>query len=56
VAELVRQGVDHVIRTAAGLSDEDLREKALAASGRFHSGVGDVSRRHDDYLAEDFDE
>lgn len=54
VAELVRQGVEHVIKTADGPSAEELRAKALAASGTFHSGLRDVSRQHDDYLAEDF--
>lgn len=56
VAELVREGVEHVIRSAGGPSVAELRAKAIAASGRFHSGLGDVSREHDDYLAEDFSE
>jgi hypothetical protein len=48
IAELVRQGVDHVLR-------EDERADRLArlrsVAGAF-SGPPDLGRRHDDYLAE----
>jgi len=53
MAELIRRGVDQVL--ASGLSVEVGRKKrkAIAATGRFHSGRKDVSVRHDHYLAED---
>jgi hypothetical protein len=48
IAELVRQGVDHVLRA-------DKRAERLAhlraMAGAF-SGPPDLGRRHDDYLAE----
>jgi hypothetical protein len=51
VAELMRTGVDHVLRE----SDRDVRTKRLlSAVGKFNSGLKDVSRNHDKYLAEDF--
>jgi hypothetical protein len=31
-----------------------LRERAMAAAGRFASGYQDVAERHDDYLTEAF--
>ncbi|MFV2067912.1 MAG: CopG family transcriptional regulator [Pirellulales bacterium] len=51
MAELVRQGVDLVIRQGNVLSDEQLRARALAAAGRFRSGSTDVAQRHDHYLS-----
>lgn len=54
VAELIREGVDYVLEAEAGPTREKLRARAVAASGKYRSGVSDVSRRHDDYLAEDF--
>ena len=51
VSELVRTGVDHVLRQ----SERDVRMKRLlGAVGKFNSGLGDVSGNHDKYLAEDF--
>lgn len=51
VAELVREGVDEVLRQApaAGRSP---RERAAAVSGRFRSGRHDLAGRHDAHLAE----
>jgi hypothetical protein len=40
-------GVDEVARR---------RERAIAAIGGFRSGLHDVSERHDDYLAEAFED
>jgi Arc/MetJ-type ribon-helix-helix transcriptional regulator len=57
VSELVRQGVDLLLRSAGHLiSKEERKRRAIAASGRFHSGVGDLSIRHDDYFADAADE
>jgi hypothetical protein len=47
MAELVRRGVDMVIRST-GLAYEERKRRALSVSGRFHSGVRDLLRRHDD--------
>jgi hypothetical protein len=51
LAELIRQGVEIVLRSGA-VSEEEKRERAVAAAGRFRSGEHDVSSRHDEYLAE----
>jgi len=51
VRRLVRQGL------RAGLRDEPQPRSAklLELAGIGRSGLGDLGRRHDDYLAEDFD-
>lgn len=54
VAELIRQSVDTLIRSLGEIGDEERRRRAIAAAGRFHSGVSDISTKHDDYLAEAF--
>jgi hypothetical protein len=54
VAELIREGVDELLRAEGRLPREDLRQRALALSGRFHSGLPDLSTGHDQYLEESF--
>jgi hypothetical protein len=51
VAELVREGVDEVLRQGAAAGGSP-RERAAAVSGRFRSGLTDLARRHDTHLAE----
>jgi hypothetical protein len=50
VAGLVRKAVDAWIRNEERNSQV---ERALAAIGGFHSGLGDLAERHDAYLDED---
>ena len=52
MAELIRQSIDQMLEKSGELSARELRLKAAAAAGRFKSGQGDVSVRHDNYLAE----
>jgi hypothetical protein len=52
VAELIRQGVEALIRTVGTVSPEERRERAIAITGRFRSGLTDLSTKHDDYLKE----
>ncbi len=54
VAELIRQSVGVLIRSAGEIDMEQRRRRAIAAAGRFHSGVSDISVKHDEYLAEAF--
>lgn len=53
MADLVRDGVDLVLGTGA-VGREERKRRALAASGKFHSGLEDIARHHDRYLAEAF--
>lgn len=54
MAELVRQAVDELIRERGEIGREERKRRALAAMGRFSSGLGDVAREHDRHLAEVF--
>ncbi|NLG69516.1 MAG: ribbon-helix-helix protein, CopG family [Firmicutes bacterium] len=53
VSELVRQGVDAVLRGPQAEQERLRRERARAAAGRFRSGLGDLAEAHDRYLLED---
>ena len=50
MAATVRSAVDDLIAKHAR---DALWERALAVSGRFHSGLGDLAENHDFYLGED---
>ena len=52
MAEVIRDAIDGVIRSEARTVLEDRRKRALDIVGKFRSGKGDVSKRHDAYLAE----
>jgi hypothetical protein len=53
MAHLIREAIDRTYGTAlAPPTRAELWERALSAIGCGHSGLGDVSERHDDYLDE----
>jgi hypothetical protein len=54
VAELIRQGVEHVIAMPQEISLEERRKRAMALAGKFsdEDGATDVSINHDKYLAD----
>lgn len=54
LAALIRAGVDEVLESAGEVTAEERRLRAMEASGRFQSGEGDLSARHDDHLADTF--
>lgn len=56
VADLVREGVDLLLRSGGGAALEQRRARALGAVGQFASGHKDVSSEHDQHLAEAFGE
>ncbi len=51
ISELIREGIE-LLKAWEGKVPEERKRKALELVGRFSSGVGDVSLRHDEYLAE----
>jgi len=54
VSEVVREKVDELLRTQVQPSRQELRRRAAALSGRFRSGLSDLSTEHDRYLEESF--
>ncbi len=55
LAELVRQGVDTILRSSGETTGEERKRRAIAAAGRFRSGRQDLSTKHDMYLAKAFE-
>ena len=55
VAEIIRRSVDSTIRSSLCPTREERWRRAVAASGRFHSGHADIAERHDDYLVEAYE-
>ena len=56
IAELIRLSVDEFARKQgpAPITAEEKRQRIMAVVGRYRSGLSDVSRNHDEYLAEDY--
>jgi hypothetical protein len=56
VAEVIRRALNSVVRTEIlPPHREEIKRRAFAAAGCFHSGVRDLATRHDDYWAEDIE-
>ncbi len=56
VADLVREGVDVLLRSGSETVLAQRRAQALEAVGQFASGHSDVSSEHDRHLGEVFGE
>jgi hypothetical protein len=54
MSDLVRAGVDSILRGVGRVDREERRRRALAVIGRYRAAPRDLSRRHDDYLAKAF--
>jgi Arc/MetJ-type ribon-helix-helix transcriptional regulator len=54
LAELVREGVDAVLRSSGETTEEERKRRAIAAAGRFRSGSRDLSTKHDAHLVKAF--
>ena len=52
MAELIRRAIDLFTASTDVVNLQEQRQRALAAAGQFRSGHGDLSAKHDDYLAE----
>ncbi len=55
IADLVRESVSEYLARQPVVDREELVRRALAAAGRFGSGVPDLAENHDRYLEEAFD-
>ena len=52
ISEIIRQAVDALAKNKIQIPQEDPKARALAAIGKFSSGLSDLSARHDQYFAE----
>ena len=55
MAELIRDGVDAILRARGGVDREAVKARSIAALGRFKSGARNLGSRHDDHLADAFE-
>lgn len=55
IADLIREGVDILLRFSAIPNTVEQKQRALPAAGRFRSGLRDLSKRHDNYYSETLD-
>ena len=55
VAEVIRESMEEAIRRQY-VPEEELRRRANEAVGCGHSGLGDLSARHDDYAVEAYED
>lgn len=52
MAELIRRSINDFLAARRPIDTEERKRRALAAIGRFRSGLSDVSANHDRYLAD----
>lgn len=56
VAELIRRSVDHYLKKRRGFSEEERKKRLLSVIGIGDSGITDLGKSHDKYLAEIYTE
>ncbi len=54
MAEVIRDGVDALLRARRVVDREALKARSIAALGRFKSGTRNLGSRHDDHVADAF--
>ena len=56
VAEAIRRAIDVMTQSRSAMDTEERRRRAVGIVGKFRSGKRDVSKRHDAYLTEAYEE
>ena len=54
MAELIRDGVDAILRARGTVDRDAIKARSIAALGRFKSGTRHLGSRHDEHLADAF--
>jgi Arc/MetJ-type ribon-helix-helix transcriptional regulator len=55
VAEVIRRAVEKMMESRPKISAQERVRRAMEIAGKFRSGKRDVSRKHDNYLAEAYE-
>ncbi len=56
IAELIRQAIDSMIKSPTFAGLEERQNRAIEVIGKFSSGKRDISKHHDRYLADAYQE
>ena len=54
-AEVIRRAVEKMAEARPKISAQERVRRAIEIAGKFRSGKKDVSRKHDEYLAEAYE-
>ncbi|TAN42084.1 MAG: CopG family transcriptional regulator [Nitrospirae bacterium] len=54
MAELIRQSINITVKSENIVDMDERMKRAIAAAGRFRSGIKDLSEKHDKHLSEAF--
>lgn len=52
LADVIRESVDLYVGSRPWVDRDEIKARALALTGRFHSGLHDLGSEHDRHLAE----
>ena len=55
MAEIIRQSIDFFVKSKHTEKSMQQRRRAMAAAGKFRSGIHDLASAHDAYLADIID-
>lgn len=56
VAEVIRRAVENMVQSSPKMSTQERIRRAIEIAGKFRSGGKNVSRKHDEYLAEAYEQ
>ncbi len=56
MADLIREGVEAIMRRRRRPDRTELRRRALEIVGQFDSGLPDIAERHDEYFVESIED
>ena len=52
VAEVIRRAVENMVQSNAKMNIQERAKRAMEIAGKFRSRKKNISRKHDEYLAE----
>jgi hypothetical protein len=55
VAEVIRRAVENMVQASPKVSIQERIGRAREIAGKFHSGKRNISRKHDEFLAEAYE-
>lgn len=55
VAEVIRRAVENMVQSSPKMSIQERTRRAMEIAGKFRSGKKNISRNHDEYLAEAYE-